>query len=78
MQTISVDILNDFIPKNNKSNKENNETQNAYRIDKNTQMIIHTISPKDTLQGIAFKYGVTVWMIIILLISFTNFLRFLT
>jgi hypothetical protein len=30
------------------------------RIDPNTQMIIHTVSAKDTLQGLAIKYGVTV------------------
>jgi len=31
----------------------------CYRIDPNTQMVVHLVSSKDTLQGLAFKYGVT-------------------
>lgn len=73
---ITIDILDDFIPnKNTKSvtGKENNEAQNTYRIDKATQMIIHTVTPKDTLQGLAFKYGVTVCKVFVILLSFFCF-----
>jgi hypothetical protein len=35
----------------------------VWRIDPVTQMIIHPVGPKDTLQGIAFKYGVTVCLL---------------
>jgi LysM repeat protein len=57
---MQLDIINDFIPNKNKSENVNNETKDNFRICQNTQRIIHTIGPKDTLQGLAFKYGVTI------------------
>jgi len=56
-----IDILKvDFELIKEKKNVELLDFQETYKIDQNTQMIIHAVTPKDTLPGLAIKYGVTI------------------